>query len=339
MRRRSEESIRALMRDYEAERVGTRKTVQSAKTAEERKAMLLLPPRPNPASYAGALLYEAEANPGTASAEEALIWIVTNLPYGSMAERAKEIIARDHIRSDKIEPLLSQTILIHSYGSAATERLFANALAKNPSRKLHGVACYSLARFLDYKASFVRSNKLFDAAQAELETPRLALEKSGWGHDYLERLNGLDLSAVEREAARYYERVVREFGDLPLPRPLASPTGDLLLPGRPATYGAAAQFYLHELRDLGIGRPAPEIVGIDTDGRPMKLSDYRGRVVAIYFCSPIQLRATGTGRPASVTEWVRGVAERHANDPFALLGVTTVGARAVITTQKPSRRR
>ena len=329
MRRRSEESIRALLRDYEAESAGARKTAQNAKTAEERKAMLLLPPRPNPASYAGALLYEAEANPGTASAEEALIWIVTNLPYGSMAERAKEIIARDHIRSDKIEPLLSQTILIHSYGSAATETLFANALAKNPSRKLRAIACFSLARFLDYKASFVRSNKLFDAAQAELETPRVALEKSGWGHDYLERLNGLDLSAVEREAARYYERVVREFGDLPLPQRLANPPGDLLppLPGRPATYGEAAQFSLHELRDLGIGRPAPEIDGIDTDGRPMKLSDYRGRVVAIYFCSPIQLRATGTGRPASITEWVRSVAERHATDPFALLGVTTVGAR------------
>jgi hypothetical protein len=57
----------------------------------------------------------------------------------------------------------------------------------------------------------------------------------------------------------------------------------------------------------------------------MKLSDYRGRVVALYFCMPNQLRADGTGRQATITEAVRSVAESHANDAFALLGATTVG--------------
>ena len=47
-----------------------------------------------------------------------------------------------------------------------------------------------------------------------------------------------------------------------------------------------------------IGQPAPEIDGVDLDGRPMKLSDYRGKVVAIYFCGPIQLRADATNQPA-----------------------------------------
>ena len=56
----------------------------------------------------------------------------------------------------------------------------------------------------------------------------------------------------------------------------------------------------------------------------MKLSDYRGKIVALYFCSAIQLSADGTNKPAMVTEGVRKVAERHANDPFVLLGVTTV---------------
>jgi hypothetical protein len=56
----------------------------------------------------------------------------------------------------------------------------------------------------------------------------------------------------------------------------------------------------------------------------MKLSDYRGRVVAIYFCMPNQLQAAGTDRPAPLTESIRGVAESHAKDSFALLGVTTV---------------
>ena len=32
-----------------------------------------------------------------------------------------------------------------------------------------------------------------------------------------------------------------------------------------------------------IGRPAPEIDGTDVEGKPFKLSDYRGKVVALDF--------------------------------------------------------
>ena len=40
---------------------------------------------------------------------------------------------------------------------------------------------------------------------------------------------------------------------------------------------------LFELRNLGIGKPAPEIEGEDIDGVKFKLSDYRGKVVVIDF--------------------------------------------------------
>ena len=32
-----------------------------------------------------------------------------------------------------------------------------------------------------------------------------------------------------------------------------------------------------------VGRPAPEIEGVDADGRTFRLSDYRGRVVLLHF--------------------------------------------------------
>jgi len=32
-----------------------------------------------------------------------------------------------------------------------------------------------------------------------------------------------------------------------------------------------------------VGRPAPEIIGKDLDGKPMKLSDFRGKVVMLDF--------------------------------------------------------
>ncbi|HEV2293643.1 MAG TPA: redoxin domain-containing protein [Tepidisphaeraceae bacterium] len=48
-------------------------------------------------------------------------------------------------------------------------------------------------------------------------------------------------------------------------------------------YIAEAKGQLVELRQRAVGKPAPEIAGIDLDDKPMKLSDYRGRVVLLNF--------------------------------------------------------
>jgi RNA polymerase sigma factor (sigma-70 family) len=315
--RRAEAQVKALIREYQEKVDRFDKAYREAKTDEARKA--LEDGLPNPASYAGALLQLAEADPGTPAAEEALIWIATHLGWGSMVERAKEMIVRDHIRTNKLGPVLLRRI--NQAGSRATEQLLREALAKNPVRKIRGLACYQLGQFLEGQASYIRLGRMFDPGQRKaVEIP---IQKESWGQDFEERLLKLDPASLEREAASFYERVIGEFADIPLPNPFPHPTGDQLLPGRPATYGDAARLDLHALRDLGIGRPAPEIEGVDLDGKPMRLSDYRGKVVALYFCGPTQLRSDGTGKPAPVTETVRGVALRHANEPFALLGIAT----------------
>ena len=52
---------------------------------------------------------------------------------------------------------------------------------------------------------------------------------------------------------------------------------------RKQTLGQAAEARLDEMHNLVVGKPAPEIVGVDLDGKPLKLSDYRGKVVALVF--------------------------------------------------------
>ena len=49
------------------------------------------------------------------------------------------------------------------------------------------------------------------------------------------------------------------------------------------TLAEAAKGDLFELRNLTIGKIAPEIEGEDIDGKKFKLSEYRGKVVVLDF--------------------------------------------------------
>ena len=50
-----------------------------------------------------------------------------------------------------------------------------------------------------------------------------------------------------------------------------------------ATLGEIAQSDIYELETLHVGAVAPEIEGKDMEGLPMRLSDYRGKVVFLKF--------------------------------------------------------
>ncbi len=316
-----QDQVKAQIGEYRSKEDAYRKNARNTKTIEEQKA--LQGSRPNPAFYAGALLQEAETVPGTPAAEEALIWIVTNLPYGSMAERAKEMIARDHARSDKIEPLFNRVQTLMP-GSKATEQLFREALAKNPHHKIQGLACFYLARYLDQQATFIRIGNLIDPAQRANASP--PIQKESWGQDFEDRLLKLNPETLEHEAASLDERVLNEFADIPLQQPF-----DMIERGQ-TTLGASSLKTLHEWKHLGIGKPAPEIEGVDLDGKPMRLSEYRGKVVVLYLC---ELRVMNGRAPITVS--VREVSKRHATEPFVLLGVATAGPIARAGIPNPGR--
>ena len=69
------------------------------------------------------------------------------------------------------------------------------------------------------------------------------------------------------------------------------------------------------MRNLAIGKPAPEIDAPGLDGKTMKLSDHRGKVVVLVFwgswCGPCMMQVPHG----------RELAERHKARPFTLLGV------------------
>jgi thiol-disulfide isomerase/thioredoxin len=88
------------------------------------------------------------------------------------------------------------------------------------------------------------------------------------------------------------------------------------------TVGAAAGRELFEMHELVIGKPAPEIEGEDIDGRPMKLSDYRGKVVVLEFWGD------WCGYCREMYPQGRSLVERLKGKPFALLGINSDRDRA-----------
>jgi thiol-disulfide isomerase/thioredoxin len=76
-----------------------------------------------------------------------------------------------------------------------------------------------------------------------------------------------------------------------------------------------AKARLDEMENLVGGKPAPAIDGVGMDGKPLKLSDYRGKVVLLVFWG------TWCGPCMQEVPHERELVERYRGRPFALLGV------------------
>jgi beta-lactamase regulating signal transducer with metallopeptidase domain/peroxiredoxin/protocatechuate 3,4-dioxygenase beta subunit len=80
--------------------------------------------------------------------------------------------------------------------------------------------------------------------------------------------------AVRRQAIQYYRQAATQYGDVPY--------------WQTSTIGEHAAKALNELENLWIGAEAPDIVGQDLDGKPLKLSDFRGKIVILAFTDQIR---------------------------------------------------
>ncbi len=111
--------------------------------------------------------------------------------------------------------------------------------------------------------------------------------------------NGKNKSATS-EAEKYYERVIAEFGQVP------GEDG--------TTLAELAEPPLSELRRLSIGKVAPEIEGYDLYDNPMKLSEQRGKIVALLFWDDWSNDLNHAFQFNSLVDQMKG-------KPFILLGI------------------
>jgi len=212
----------------------------------------------------------AEKHPNDPIALDALmqaVWQVNSTPWpvelvGQDTARAKafELIQRDHIQSDKLGPLCQRV----SYGFCKEYETYLRAvLVKNPHKIVQATACLSLGQFLNNRL------QRLDLCQ---EQPELAREFAGlYGKDYLAELLRQDRDKAVKEIEATFEQASDKYGDVKLPG------GDTVV--------ARANAELFGIRNLSVGKNAPDIEGADEDDKPFKLSDYRGKVVLLDFWS------------------------------------------------------
>jgi hypothetical protein len=250
------------------ERQDVPEELSKAKTEEERKKLLArlgkLPLR---------FLELAEQHPNDPVAVEALIQTValangSAFPAGgqdSPGSRALAILQRDHVRSDKLGPVCQQVV----FGFHQSHETFLRAVVEmNPHQEVQGLACLSLAQFLNdrlHRLDVLRDQDRPDVAERYHRV---------FGKDFVEELQRQDRAKVAREAETLFARAAEQYSDVKIP---------VTYFGSGGTVGEKAKVELFQIRHLAVGKVAPDIEGEDQDGKPFKLSDYRGKVVLLDF--------------------------------------------------------
>ena len=162
---------------------------------------------------------------------------------------------------------------------------------------------FSLAMFLQSKAELsVRLSVASDEDVARFE--RLN------GKDCLADMRNADIAKLEDEAVSLFNAIEAEF-----------PSQELQ-PG--LTVAEVAKSSVFQIRNLGVGKIAPDISGEDTDGVDFKLSDYRGKAVVLSFW------ASWCGPCMELVPHERELAELYKDKRFAIVGVNADQDKATL---------
>jgi hypothetical protein len=248
-----------LVKDFEKAQAAF---VQRLQTAASVEAQAKLFREDNPqATFATRFLELARKHPKDPAAYASLAWVVHNSDLGPATARtfaqAIDRLAAEHVGDDRLEELFGR-LATSPFKTAA--RLLQAALEKSPRAASRGRAGFTLAlhwkHFAETVDDLAHSREKAKAVEAFL------------GRELYQEIVTTDTASVRLDMERVLERVRKDFAFVKHNR---------------TTLGKAAEAELYELRNLSIGKTAPDIEGEDTDGKRFKLSDYRGKVVALVF--------------------------------------------------------
>ncbi len=272
-------------------------------------------------SFAPRFLQFAEANPKEPRAVDALLEIVGFLATGRQADRflfpistrALTLLSADHLQDDGV---VQACLRQGRAGGPAMEAYLRALLAKSRDREVRGWACWTLIESNELRLRNA-ARPWFDHPEYEKPDYRksTAFLNDRLDPGYVKYIRTTDPVAISGETEELLERVINEFGDVPYAVRWAEPKVKARVEGR--TLADVARPKLDALRSLGVGKVAPDIQGKDIDGKPMVLSDYRGKIVVLVFWG------TWCGPCMGFVPREKALVQRLKDKPFALLGINS----------------
>ncbi len=259
--------------------------------------------------YAPRFLAFGEAHPGDPAGIDALFWVADQVSSvgdrdrdlaPSMA-RALELLARSRIDDPRVDALCRRISFSGSMPSA--EAFLRAASTRASSREVRGRAGLGLARLLDSRREVIRRPWFDRGVKSRLE--QVIVDRLDPG--YVRSVREADPRALRTEVEREFARIASDYGDI-------------LADSRPNHVETIAQVVRSELFDithLDYGQVAPDIEGLDAEGRRFKLSDYRGKVVVLTFSG------NWCGPCVAMYPAERALVQRYQGQPFAILSVNT----------------
>lgn len=291
------ERVKAIKDEFQKQRLAAVEALRSAKTQEEG-FKLYREKQPSPARCVERLLSLARTDPRGSDGFEALVAAAefSDIAWNWKDESVRrndviKLLADNHVEN----PMVGETFRwLKDLHTQSARDLMRQAAKRNPSRMARGMAVFFLAADLEGNARLIEIFREVPSFKADLERAN--------GNDSVAALAQADPKALRQEAIGLLAQAQNEYGDVKIDdKPIRDQTDHILF----------------RLRRLDIAQVAPEIVGTDQDGRPMKLSDYRGKVVAIVFwgswCGVCMHSIPGE----------RDLVIQMQGKPFVLLGVNS----------------
>ena len=295
-----------------------RQAATKAENPRAKEAVAVKRPIDLVADYARRMVDLAESGPNDPAARDSLLWVInrTVMPgtgaYGDQFARAAALLVRRH--GDDPEAVRFGLGLDNAV-TPRRDALMLGFYATAKGREAKGLARLALAQYLAKKANGVVYARSVEGRPKRRMISRGSIREFDLTDeqfaDHLE-LCQCDPRALHAEAERLFEEVISEYGDVPhdtrrdreleaLPsEPTPQPIGQPLTAAerrrikdrlaRKRTLGLEAEARLDDMLNLSVGKPAPDIEGVDVDGQPLRLSDFGGKVVMLVFwgswCSP-----------------------------------------------------